>query len=138
MSAQTNAQKYAGIGDEALRAKTGKGWEDWFAILDEAHATSMSHKQMVAFLSEHFGVPGWWRQQIVVRYEQARKKKKKHQKPEGYEISKSKTLSAPLDAIYQAWFDDSQRQRWLGEVPLHLRKASTRKNIRFTFSDGAT
>jgi hypothetical protein len=28
------AERYAGVGDAAVKAKTGKTWREWFKILD--------------------------------------------------------------------------------------------------------
>ena len=33
------------IADERVREKTGKGWAEWFTLLDRAGAATMSHKQ---------------------------------------------------------------------------------------------
>src|SRR5262249_29597219 len=32
------------VGDSAVQARTGKTWEEWFAILDRAGGVKMSHK----------------------------------------------------------------------------------------------
>ncbi len=34
----------ARMSDAAVKAKTGKDWQQWFAILDRAGAMKMSHK----------------------------------------------------------------------------------------------
>jgi hypothetical protein len=59
----------AGMSDEAVKAKTGKTWSEWFAVLDKAKAQRMEHKAMAAYQHEKEGVPGWWRQMIAVAYE---------------------------------------------------------------------
>ena len=35
-----------GIGDEAVRAKTGRDWAEWLAVLDAAGAAKMTHKEI--------------------------------------------------------------------------------------------
>ena len=35
--------KHNGINDSTLREKTGKGWEDWFALLDGEGAGTLDH-----------------------------------------------------------------------------------------------
>ncbi|HEV2131312.1 MAG TPA: DUF4287 domain-containing protein [Longimicrobiaceae bacterium] len=45
--------------DEAVRAKTGKVWEEWFRELDATGAAEMSHKEIVAHLAAHYEIGGW-------------------------------------------------------------------------------
>jgi hypothetical protein len=46
--------------NEAVRAKRGKVWAQWFKILDEAGAKKMTHKDIAAYLHDKQGVPSWW------------------------------------------------------------------------------
>lgn len=123
------------ISDEAVRAKTGRVWEEWFAVLDAASAITMSHTEMARYLREEQGVPPWWSQMVANAYEQARGLRKKHQMPQGYQVSVSKTLGAPVSALYRAWADDEVRGRWLGE-PATVRQAVPHKSMRMTWADG--
>lgn len=124
------------LSDEAVKAKTGRVWAEWFAILDAAGAQRMSHKEIVAVLSEGYGVGAWWQQMVTVTYEQARGLRDKHEMPSGYQISRSKTLGAPLETVFAAWADEAQRSGWLPEPRLRLRKANPGKSARFTWADG--
>jgi hypothetical protein len=63
---------------------------------------------------------------VAVTYEQERGLRDKHQKPDGYEISRSKTITAPIANVYSAWNEKSKGPRWLAE-PLEIRTA-TRTN----------
>ena len=70
------------ISDAAIQAKTGKSYQQWFAILDAAEAMQMNHTQMAEYLCEQYGEElGWHFQMIVVAYEQERGLREKHQKP---------------------------------------------------------
>jgi len=124
------------MSDEAVKAKTGRVWAEWFAILDAAGAQQMSHKEIVAVLSEGYGVGAWWQQMITVTYEQARGLREKHEMPSGYQISRSKTLGAPLETVFAAWVDEAQRSSWLPDPGLRPRKANPGKSARFTWIDG--
>ncbi len=126
------------IGDEAVKAKTGKTWSEWFKILDKADATKMSHKEIVAHLKEKFGVGSWWRQMVTVTYEQARGMREVHEKPEGFQISKSKTIAAPVSKLYKAWIDENVRERWMKDPSFTIRKKTANKNIRITWIDNST
>mgnify|MGYP001579581977 CR=1 FL=1 len=127
----------AGISNEAVKAKTGKTWAEWFAILDAAGAKKMSHKEIVAVLGEEQGVGGWWQQMLTVGYEQARGLREKHQKPEGYQVSASKTMAAPVEALFKAWHDARARKKWLAE-PMAISKATPGKSLRLKWGDDRT
>ena len=124
------------IGDDALKAKTGKTWEQWGAILDKAGANAMDHTQIAAWLYDKKKVPGWWCQMIAVGYEQMKGLRQQHQRPDGYEISASKTIEAPASVLYKAWKDASIRKQWLPDTPIVIHKATPSKSLRITWTDG--
>jgi len=127
----------SGIGDAAVHARTGKAWAEWFRSLDAAGARKMSHREIVAVLSQkHPGLGPWWQQMVTVSYERARGLREKHQKPGGYEISVSRTIGASAWALYRAWKDEQARSRWLSEKPIVIRKATANKCLRITWADG--
>jgi len=64
------------ISDEAVRAKTGKGWEEWFRILDTWGAKEKRHTQSAKHLLEHYEVGPWWAQAVTIRYEWERELRK--------------------------------------------------------------
>ncbi len=131
--------QYAGVGDEAVRAKTGKGWKEWFALLDKAGVQKMAHKDIAQYLYDTHKVDGWWSQMITVGYEQARGMREKHQRAEGhYDISVSRTLDVPISKLFAAWQNDATRKKWLGEDGLTIRKATPNKSMRITWVDQKT
>jgi hypothetical protein len=130
-------KKIAGIGSEAVEKATGKGWQDWFAILDQAGATKLTHRETAAMLREKHDLSMWWSQMISVGYEQERGMRKVHQQPEGFEISKSKTLPVSPLEVFKAWNDSQARDKWLGEN-ITIRKATPGKSMRITWSDTRT
>ena len=67
---------YAGISSEAVHAKTGKTWPEWFAVLDKAGASGWPHKDIATHLHDKCGCPDWWSQMVTVGYEQARGRKR--------------------------------------------------------------
>jgi uncharacterized protein YndB with AHSA1/START domain len=125
------------ISSDAVKAKTGKTWAQWFALLDKARAQSMSHKEIVAVLSEKHDPGPWWRQMVAVAYEQAKGLRAKHEKPDGFEISRSKTLGAAVDDVYEAWGNARRRAQWLPGAKLTIRKATENKTLRVTWGDGS-
>jgi uncharacterized protein YndB with AHSA1/START domain len=125
------------ISSEAVEAKTGKTWAQWFALLDKARAQAMSHREIVAVLAKQHGLGPWWRQMVAVGYEQAKGLRAKHEKPAGFEISRSKTIKAPVDDVYEAWGNARRRAQWLPGARLTIRKATENKTLRVTWGDGS-
>src|SRR5437867_3880146 len=97
------------MSDEAVKSKTGKTWKDWFAFLDKAGARKMSHQEIVSYLSAKQHVGPWWQQMVTVTYEQASGLRDKHQRPEGYQISVSRTLNAPVTKLFKSFANEKAR-----------------------------
>jgi uncharacterized protein YndB with AHSA1/START domain len=125
------------VSDEAVKAKTGKNWKEWFSILDKEGAKKLTHKEIVALLSKKYKVGSWWRQMVAVSYEQARGLRNVHENPQGYQISVSRTMSVPVSKLFNAWQDEKIRKKWLPEN-IVIRKATENKSMRITWSDQKT
>jgi uncharacterized protein YndB with AHSA1/START domain len=126
------------VSSEAVKARTGKTWEEWFSLMDAAGCAELDHKGIVAVLHEKFQVEDWWQQMITVSYEQARGKRLLHQRPDGYQIGKSRTMSAKVDDVFNAWEDPTKRKRWLADPEITIRKATKNRSLRVTWIDGET
>lgn len=126
------------VSEAAVRAATGRGWDEWFAWLDEAGAARLPHGD-IAKLVHAAGVPGWWSQSVAVGYERARGLRAKHQKVDGYSASASKTVAVPLAVLYAACAGEASRDRWLVPPPgatYRVRGATLDKSVRLVWSDG--
>ena len=126
----------SGTSSEAAEKATGKPWAEWMAILDAAGGRELSHKQLVEHLGRYYRVSGWWMQQIVVAYENSRGLRQKHEMPNGYQISRSRTLAAPAAKVYELWLDEDARRRWLPDAKFTVRKETPHKTIRLGWADG--
>jgi uncharacterized protein YndB with AHSA1/START domain len=133
-----NVGKIAGVSGESVKKRTGKDWNEWFRLLDDAGAMKMKHKDIAAWLKANHMESAWWSQMVTVGYEQARGIRQKHEKPAGFEVGRSKTLPVPVSKLYGAWSDARARRRWLGETGLEVRGARANKSMRLTWSDGET
>jgi uncharacterized protein DUF4287 len=135
----TKTKTYAPrMSDDAVKTKTGKDWKSWFALLDKSGAKNMSHSEIAQLLSTKHEVGPWWCQMVTVSYEHSRGLRDKHERPDGFQISVSRTISAPLSGVYKAFADPKWRQRWLPETELVVRKATANKSMRVTWKDGKT
>ena len=122
-------KKAGGISAETVEARTGKPWDEWFRILDEAGAKDMTHKEIVRTVASSGDVSSWWQQSIAVAYEQKRGLREKYEKTVGYEISKSRTIGAPAVDLFRAWAYAEERGSWLGDADVALRRESPPKRV---------
>src|SRR6185436_2189906 len=100
------------MSDDAVKAKTGKDWKAWFALMDKAGAKKLTHADIASLLSETYKVPAWWSQMVTVEYERSRGLRVKFQKADGFSMSGSKTLPIDLAKLYRAVSDSKLRARW--------------------------
>lgn len=123
------------ISDEAVKKITGKIWKDWFSLLNKAGAKKMEHKEIAQLLYKEHGLSGWWSQMVTVQYEQEVKGRKKHEKPEGFQISKSITLTLPVTKIFNTINSPLKRIVWLKDPAITITKSTKDKSIRGKWSD---
>lgn len=129
-------EQLAGVGNEAVAERTGKSWEEWLAILDDKAAIELPHTAIARWLHNAFALDGWWAQTITVGYEQARGLRDKHEKPTGFEISRSRTMASTPEQCFTAFSNSKLRKRWLAGAPaLEVRTADKAKSIRFSWGD---
>jgi len=125
------------MSDAAVKAKTGKDWHRWFAILDKAGGKKMSHKEIAEYLYDRRGVPGWWSQMVAVTYEQERGLREKHERPDGYSVSASRTFEVPVDILFKHWSDEKLRNKWLKDK-FNVRKSTANKSMRITWNNDSS
>ena len=105
------AKRSAAIGDPAVKRATGKGWREWFALLDKAGAATMAHRDIAKLLSTRHKLADWWSQMVTVGYERAKGMRELHQTAKGFNTSVSRTLATGLDQLFEAWA--SLRISWI-------------------------
>ena len=126
------------VSDQALRDATGRGWDEWLALLDEWGATARSHTDIARWLSTEHDVPGWWAQSVTVGYERARGLRAAGQRPDGWSVSASKTVAVPVERLYAAFEDEELRDRWLPGASMSVRTATPFRSARYDWEDGST
>jgi len=124
------------IDDETVKAKTGRSWHEWFDILEKASADKLNHQEIVNLLSRQHDLNDWWSQMVANVYEQHARIHEQHERAAGYEISVSKTFQIDVRIIYDAWFTDEKRRRWLQESPLKITASTRNKSIRAQWANG--
>ena len=122
------------ISDEAVKAKTGKGWTEWFALMDRKGAATLNHKE-IAKLAGKAGAGPWWSQMVTVQYERARGLRDKHERTGGYSVNVSKTVPCSLSALYVAFADAKSRRRFFPKGALAITSQTKDKYLRGKWND---
>jgi hypothetical protein len=125
-----------GIGSAAVEKATGRGWAEWVEVLDRDGGAAMTHKEIAIHLHEKHGVREWWSQMVTVGYEHAKGRRARHERPDGYEVSVNKTVTAPVAAVIAAFTDLRARARWLPGEKFEVRGVTPGKAVRITWGDG--
>jgi hypothetical protein len=126
------------LSDEAVRRRTGRGWEEWFDLLDEWGAPERAHKEIASWVGEEHDLDGWSAQAVTVAYERARRGRAIGERREGFGIGASKTVAVPVERLFDAFVDESLRERWLPDGELRERTATRPKSARYDWGDGST
>ena len=94
------------ISEAKFIAKTGHGFDHWFAVLDKFDGVKKGHTASARHLYAEHGVDGWYAQGITVAYERARGVRVANQRCDGaFEVSVSKTIPGDAKTIIAALTD---------------------------------
>lgn len=126
--------------DDVIRQRTGRGWEEWFDLIDEAGLADRPHREIARWVAELQGVVplAWAAQAVTVSYERARGGRAVGQHPDGFAITASRTMTVPADRLFEAFVDKVERDRWLMDAELRERTATRPRSARFDWGDGQT
>ena len=126
--------------DENIRARTGRGWEEWFDVLDEWGAAEHTHREIARWVAEQQGIHplAWNAQAVAGSYEKARGLRAVGEHEDGFTVTASKTVAVPVERLYAAFVDERVRERWLPDGELRERTVIEPRSARFDWGDGAT
>jgi uncharacterized protein YndB with AHSA1/START domain len=124
--------------DEAVIEATGRGWDEWFGLLDAWDGTTHTHPEIARWLVAEHGVSGWYAQSITVGYERARGLRAPGQHADGWSVTATKTIAVPVERLFAAFDDVSLREMWLPGGELNLRTATPPKSARYDWEDGSS
>jgi uncharacterized protein YndB with AHSA1/START domain len=126
--------------DENIRARTGRGWEEWFDRLDEWGAAERTHRETARWIAEELGIHplAWNAQAITGSYERTRGLRAAGEHADGFSVTASKTVAVPVERLYDAFADPERRRAWLPDADLRERTATRPRSARFDWGDGTT
>lgn len=128
----------AGLRSDAVSNATGRGWSEWFQLLDSAGASGLSQHDIERYLHETQGLSGWWSRMVTAGYEQASGKRATRPHGKTVSIMISKVIHTSAESLFKAWADEAARSQWLPGHPLLIRKAVPQRSMRITWSDQIT
>lgn len=126
------------MSDEAVTARTGHGWDHWFALVDAAGGADLDHTQIARWLRENTELDGWWSQNVTVSYERVRGRRAPGQLADGFAATATRTIAVPVELLFAAFDDLDQRERWLPGADLRVRTATAPRTARYDWEDGST
>jgi uncharacterized protein YndB with AHSA1/START domain len=124
--------------DTAIRERTGRGWEEWFDLLDGWGAIDKPHRDIARLVAEDLGIHplAWNAQAVTTSYERARRGQQVGERSDGYGASVSRTVGVNAERLYDAMVDDALRQNWLPDAKLTERTATRPERARFDWDGG--
>jgi hypothetical protein len=78
------------VSDEVIRRRTGRGWEEWFDLLDDSGAIARPHGEIARWLQSEHDIDGWSAQSVTVSYERAGGRRAVGERADGFAITASK------------------------------------------------
>jgi uncharacterized protein YndB with AHSA1/START domain len=126
------------MSDDAIRRVTGRGWEEWFDLLDEWGAAERPRSEALTWVAAEHGIEGWGGQAVTINYQRARGLRAVGEGPNGFTVTASKTVAVPVERLYEAFVDEPTRRRWLPGDGLRERTSVKPRSARFDWSDGET
>ena len=100
--------------EQHLRKETGKGWGDWFRLLDEAAAQGIQLSEMERHLREEQALSSSWAQQVTAAYERFDQGKGIAPAPVGqaFSVRMQRTIETDPDAARTAFMDPVELSKW--------------------------
>jgi hypothetical protein len=126
-SSKAPHEETTGVSDATVKAKTGRTWHEWFALLDKDGAASLDRRGIATIISGKYGIGSLWRQIITVAYERARDLRQATERVGELGVKATRTINAPVHAIYVAVTDAAKRNSWMSERLDQLRKTLNKR-----------
>ena len=133
LAAQEPASGWLATSDDAIRERTGRGWEEWFDQLDEWGAAEMTHTEIAKRVAAELDIDplAWNAQAITMSFERTRGGRAAGQRADGFAVTAQKTVAVPVERLFDAFADPALRGRWLPDDELRERTATKPRSARY-------
>jgi hypothetical protein len=113
--------------DERIRERTGRGWEEWFDLLDTWG--ELTHREIARRIAAELGIDplAWNAQAITMSYERTRGGRLAGQRDDGFAVTATKTLPVPVEQLFDAFLEQGE---------LRERTSTRPRSARFDWAGG--
>jgi hypothetical protein len=134
------APKVLMTSDEKIRERTGRGWEEWFDLLDDWGGQQRTHREIARWVAEQQGIHplAWNAQAVAASYERTRGLRAPGEHADGFTITATKTVAVPVEQLYDAFVEPSVRERWLPDAALRERTATKPRAAHFDWGENGS
>jgi hypothetical protein len=124
--------------DETIRRRSGRGWEEWFDVLDQWGAADRTHREIARWVADSLQIDPlvWEAQAITASYERSRGLRVVGQKDDGFSVTAQRTVAVPVATLFDAFVDAGLRERWLPASDLRERTATRPKSAHYDWAGG--
>ncbi|NDK30669.1 DUF4287 domain-containing protein [Nesterenkonia haasae] len=127
------------MSDATTRAKTGRGWNEWVALIDAGPGREAGHATIAAWIGDEHGIDAWWAQTVTVGYERIAGLRLPGQMPDGtFSVSRSKSVVMEWTELRSLLSDPVARSVLLPEMMSTERSKPGVKAPKFLISDPQT
>lgn len=119
--------------NKQLVATTGRSFDDWFDILDNAGAESWPHWRIKRYLGGTRKNDEWWASTVAQAYERARGF---HPARSAYSARATKTIPAGLAEVWALIDNEDERRAWL-DIELEERSRQAQSALYGELADGS-
>lgn len=118
--------------EEAIQKNTGRGWDEWVALIDAGPGREAGHTAIAAWTRDEHGVGAWWAQSVTVGYERITGIRLPGEMPDGtFTVSRTRVLDLDAADFRAALLDGERRAELVPDVTTTLRSKATAKSLRF-------
>ena len=126
--------------DERIRERTGRGWEEWFDLLDSWGAPKREHREIAKHVAAMLAIDplAWDAQAVTKSYERARLGHEVGRRADGFAVTASRTVAVPVERLYDAVADQAARREWLPGHDLRERTATRPRSARYDWGENGS
>lgn len=124
------------MSDEKIQAGTGRGWDEWVALVADGPGRDASHSEIATWAGEQHGLAGWWAHGVAVGVRRLTGQRVPGQMADGsFAVSKSATLPTDAFVLRAALLDEGTRDALLPGLDVTLQSKPASKSVRLALAD---
>lgn len=154
MSQKAPIEYIGRVASKSVLKHTGKDWDQWVHILEQAGARAWIHKDIAAYLNKKYDLNWWWTHIVTTGYEVYIERKAAGRNLKGeYQITTTKTFKVDGKQVWKFMASSEGIQIWLAPMSKfqlspksvferedgiygEIRTMKAPERVRFTWRDG--